>query len=171
MIQYILINGPPKSGRSTLAKLLQQRLNGSVQAELHAPLKHLFCSALAMKWDMVNNDRSRGMLNGRSSIDAIRQLRSHLKALYGPDVLAKWLEFRVLGIVPKPQIVIVDDLLFNEDRKAFLSNVVIRIIKGDENNFTPLSNPDYTVINGSSIEYLAKRADQIVGGLPDVRRS
>ena len=74
MTQYIVLNGPPRSGRSTLAKLLHDRIKGSVRAELHAPLKHLFCSALAMKWEAINNDRSRAVLNGRSSVDALRQL-------------------------------------------------------------------------------------------------
>jgi hypothetical protein len=165
MTQYIVLNGPPRSGRSTLARLLQQRLKDSVQAEIHAPLKHLFCSALAMKWDAMGTDRPRAVLNGRSAIDALRQLRQHLRGVYGPDVLGKWLEFRILGMQPIPKIVIVDDVLFSEDLDVFAERVLIRIIRGNENNFTPISNPDYNVINGSDLEYLSRRADQIVGGL------
>jgi len=168
MTLYILINGPPKSGRSTLARLLQQRLKDSVQAELHAPLKHLFCSALAMKWDAMGTDRPRSVLNGRSSIDAIRQLRHHVKGLYGPDILARWVEFRVIGMQPRPKIVIVDDILYNEDLHVFTDRVLIRIIRGGENNFTPISKPDYTVINADSLMYLGRRADQIIGSLQNV---
>lgn len=171
MTQYILLNGPPRSGRSTLAKLLHDRIKDSVRAELHAPLKHLFCSALAMKWEAINNERSRAVLNGRSSIDALRQLRHHLRGLYGPDVLARWLEFRVLGVIPKPKVVIIDDLLFNEDLTVFTEHVLVRVIRGEEKSFVPISNPAYTVINGDDVSYLARRADQIVGGLKYVRGS
>jgi len=118
-----------------------------------------------MKWEAINNDRSRAVLNGRSSVDALRQLRHHLKGLYGPDVLARWLEFRVLGIIPKPKIVIIDDLLFKEDLNVFTEHLLIRMIRGEEKSFVPIADPSYTVINGSDVEYLSRRADQIVGGL------
>ena len=165
MTQYILLNGPPRSGRSTLARLLQQRLKGSVQAEIHAPLKHLLCSALAMKWDAMGTDRPRAILNGRSAVDALRQLRNHLRGLYGPDVLGRWVEFRVLGMQPIPGIVIIDDVLFPEDAEVFTERILVRIMRGNENNFAPISKPDYNVINGGEVEYLARRADQIVGSL------
>lgn len=164
MTHYIVINGPPKSGRSTLARMLQKRLIGSKQAEIHLPLKHFFCSSLAMKWTVLANDKPKAILNGRNTVDALRQLRGHLHATYGPDVLGRWLHFRVLGMLPMPAIVIVDDLLSPDDMLPLQGSVtLIRVIRGNENNFTPIANPVYTVINGSDLRYLSKRADQIVG--------
>jgi len=168
MTHYILINGPPKSGRSTLARLLQKRLIGSHQAELHAPLKHFFCAAMALKWSVLAIDKPRGILNGRSTIDSLRQLRNHLCGLYGPDVLGKWLHFRVLGMVPIPAIVIVDDVLSPDDVGVLSSDnrvTLIRIVRGGENNFTPVPSPHYVVINANDIRYLGHRADQITGTL------
>lgn len=166
MTHYIVINGPPKSGRSTLARMLQKRLIGSKQAEIHLPLKHFFCSSLAMKWTVLANDKPKAILNGRNTLDALRQLRSHLHAIYGPDVLGRWLHFRILGQQPPPAIVIVDDILSPDDIQPLGDGVtLIRVIRGNENNFTPIANPVYTVINGSDLKYLSKRADQIVGTL------
>lgn len=168
MTHYIIINGPPKSGRSTLARLIQKRLIGSHQAEFHSPLKHFFCAALAAKWTTLASDRPRGVLNGRSAVDALRQLRVHLRALYGPDVLGKWLQFRVLGMNPIPKIVIVDDAVFPEDVEVLrLSGdpiSLVRMIRGQEDkDFTPISKPDYTVINANDIRYLGIQADRITG--------
>jgi hypothetical protein len=165
MTHYIAINGPPQSGRTTVAKLFQQRLRNSVTAGLNDPLKHLFCTALNMQWEKLRGDNPRDMLNGRTTTDAIRQLRYHLRGLYGPDVLARWLQFRVLGMTPRPDIVIIDDALFAEDVALFRQDqlTLIRVIRGVEKNFTAISNPDYTVINANGVEYLAKRVDQIMG--------
>lgn len=165
MTMYIVVNGPPKSGRSTLARMIQKRILHSHQAEMHSPLKHFFCAALAAKWSSLANDKPRGILNGRNTVDALRQLRNHLRSLYGPDVLGKWLHFRVLGMKPIPQVVIVDDALFTEDVEALRDNRVhlIRITREGTGDFTPIPNPSYTVINAYDIRYLGKRADQIVG--------
>ena len=165
MTHYITINGPRHSGRSTLARMLNHRLKGSMRMELHTPIKQLFCTGLGMEWERLDNDHMRSSLNGRSTIAAMKQLRLHLRGVYGPSVLGDWLCHRVLGMDPKPDIVIVDDVLYLDDLIPFESNTTVRIIRGDENNFVPLSNPMYTVINGSGMSYLEKRADQIVGGL------
>lgn len=168
MTHFIIINGPPRSGRSTLARLLQKRLIGSQQAELHASLKHFFCASLALKWSHLAMDKPRAVLNGRTTLDGLRQLRTHLRAVYGPDVLGRWLLFRVLGMMPVPKIVIVDDALFPEDVDVLRNGPVtlIRIIRGQqETGFVPISNPQYTVINASDIRYLGVRADQITGSL------
>jgi hypothetical protein len=171
MTHYIAINGPPSSGRTTVAKLFQQRLRNSVIAELNGPLKQLFCTGLGMKWENMRGDNQRDVLNGRTTVDAIRQLRYHLRGLYGPDVLARWLKFRVLGMMPVPDVVIMDDALFAEDVASFRPDVtLIRMIKGEEKNFTPISSPDYTVINANDVTYLAKRVDQIMGTMPDARQ-
>ena len=169
MTHYIVINGPPKSGRSTLARLIQKRLIGSHQAEFHSPLKHFFCAALAAKWNTLASDKPRGILNGRSAVDALRQLRVHLRALYGQDVLGRWLQFRVLGMNPIPKIVIVDDAVFPEDVEVLRLGGdpvdLIRIIKGQEIDFTPIPNPEYTVINANDIRYLGIQADRITGSI------
>ena len=164
MTHYIAINGPPQSGRSTVAKLLQQRLRNSVTAGLNDPLKHMFCVGLGMQWEKLRGDNQRDVLNGRTTLDAIRQLRTHLRSLYGPDVLGRWLQFRTLGMMSKPDTVIMDDALYAEDVALFRPDVtLIRVIRGVEKNFTAISNPDYTVINANGLEYLAKRVDQIMG--------
>jgi hypothetical protein len=169
MTHYVAINGPPQSGRTTVAKLLQQRLRNSVLAELNAPLKQLFCTGLGMKWEAMRGDNQRDILNGRTATDGLRQLRIHLRSLYGPDVLARWLQFRVLGIRPVPDIVIMDDALFPEDVDMFPDKTLIRVIRGVEKNFTAISNPDYTVINANGVEYLTKRVDQIMGTMSNAR--
>jgi len=70
-------------------------------------------------------------------------------------------------MVPIPKIVIIDDALFPEDVNVLRNGPVtlIRITKGQEKGFVPISNPDYNVINASDIRYLGVRADQIVGGI------
>lgn len=149
-MMFILLNGPPKSGRSELASALYRRLPNSVATQFSFPLKDFFVAALAQPWDQLDSDTAKAVLNGRSGVDAIRQLRTHIRAVYGPDAFGRWLEHRVLGQAVKPNYVIVDDALFPDDiaRLAAHKCVLVRVRRDlFDSNFTPLPNPDYTFIN------------------------
>lgn len=171
---FILLNGPSKSGRSELAIALFRRLPNSVTTQFGFPLRDFFVAALAQPWSQLGSETARAVLNGRSGIDAVRQLRTHIRAVYGPDAFGRWLEHRVLGNAIKPEYVIVDDALFPEDveRLAAHKCVLIRVQRptGAHRDFTPLPNPDYKFINDtyglSNIDRAA--AKMIDGGVFDV---
>lgn len=146
---FILLNGPPNSGRSQLAVALYRRLPHSMTTQFSFPLRDFFCAALAQPWNQLDSETARAVLNGRSGLDAVRQLRTHIRAVYGPDAFGRWLEHRVLANVIKPWYVIVDDALFPDDvaRLAAHKCVLVRVHRESHRDFTPLPNPDYTFIN------------------------
>lgn len=125
MTHYIFLNGPPRSGRTTIASMIfraiayRSRDPRVVFQSLSFPLKDFFVAALAQPWGQLNDRTPRAVLNGMSGLDAYLKLRLHVRAVYGPSTLARWLEHRVLGLPEKPKVVIVDDLLFQDDYDFF----------------------------------------------------
>lgn len=152
MPHYIVINGAPHSGRTTLAKIISRELGESaIREEFNRPLKHFFSAGLGMPWEQIDTPIAKAILNGQRGVDALRQLRTHIRAVFGPDALARWLEHRVLGMRPLPRFVIIDDGLFAEDvgklRTTHGGVTLVRIKRHNVANFTPIMNPDHEYEN------------------------
>ena len=133
-IKYILLNGPPQSGKSTIARELTSSLNMmiangcAISDSLAAPMKHFVATALGEKYDRIPKASPLAELSG----DTMRQFliklaEDYLKKHYGNDVFARWLVFRSLRYPHLPKFVVVDDLGFPEEVDAVPDPYIIRV--------------------------------------------
>lgn len=149
-ILYILLNGPPYSGKSTIARELTRELgNGldspkvAAQDSFAAPTKHFIAAALGEKYQEMDKDKQRPELNGYSVRQTLIDLsQSYLKRIYGADVFARWLVHRSLRYpTNKPLYYIVDDLGFTEELGPPQNYLVVHVhrsnysFKGDSRRY------------------------------------
>lgn len=172
MTHYIFLNGPPKSGRTRIADMLCHGLNARaleacvVIRSLSMPLKGFWCASLAQPWEQFDDDTPRAVLNGISGHLALRKLREHVRAVYGPDALGRWLEHRVLGLSKQPGVVVVDDLLHQDDfdRFAHYGRTLIHTGRGAsrQDGFTWLHPADFVMENYNGLSGTLKQVKEIV---------
>lgn len=171
MTHYIFINGPPKSGRTKIAEMLWRGLNSrtlelcTIASSLSMPLIGMFRAGLAQPWEQLDDNTPRAVLNGLSGHEALRKLRAYLMAVYGPDVLGRWLEHRILAQTPIPRFVVVDDLLFRDDFIRFnpLQRTLIHTGKNPiRKEFVWLPDPDFVMDDHNDLGETLKQARAIV---------
>lgn len=170
MTTYIFLNGPQQSGRSTIAEAFYRTLNSVTLVpwadafSLSMPLKTMFQAGLGQTWGEISGQTPRAVLNGLSGQEALLKLRIHIRAIYGPDILARWLEHRVIGrAAEKLDYIIVDDLKFQEDYDWFAPHRRVLIHAGkNKGGFVWLPEPDYTIGNFDSVGRMYEQVKQIV---------
>jgi hypothetical protein len=135
MVRYVLLNGPPHCGKTTIARELciaiKEKGKFAIQDSLAAPLKHFIATALGIKYGETNKDRAMPELNGVSIRQFIIALaEEHLRDRYGRDLFARWLVYRSLRFPDrKPDFVIVDDLGFVEEVEAMPNHFIVRVVR------------------------------------------
>lgn len=163
MIRYIILNGPPGSGKTSIATELVRALRHEIghpdavtSDSFAAPIKHFVAAALAEKYANMNKEMPRAELSGRSARQALIALtEDHCKPLYGDDVFGKWLVYRTLKHPhKKPDFVVIDDGGFPGEILAVPNRFVIRVLR-EGKNFTGDSRgfvdaPDWNLVNNGS---------------------
>lgn len=173
-IRYVVLNGPPGSGKSTMAKEICSDLNNScipgnyaVTDSLAAPIKHFFAAALGRSYDTFNKEIANVELNGYSIRQALIALaEDHCKAMYGEDCFARWLVHRSLHHPKwKPYYYIIDDGGFNVEIDAVPNKLVIRVdregktFKGDSREY--YATPDIIWENKGPLPGLWRGAKEL----------
>lgn len=144
----ILISGKARSGKTTIAGMIQQEIGG----EIIPFAKHLKAQAVGLGWDGEKDDKGRTLLQVLGDV---------VKQYHGLDYYAGVVCQQVKGIV------IVDDWRYPYEKDVFGENVVtIRVNRRGDNGLseeqkahpseTALDNGDFNVIieNSKSLEEL-----------------
>lgn len=162
LITYVLLNGPPQCGKTTIAAPtlcaeLRKYFSNIHQDSFAAPMKHYLATSLSVKYSDLKKDIPIAELSGYSPREFLIDLsENYMKERYGEDIFGRLLHYRTMRINPLPRFVISDDCGFDVERDSLPKTVTIRIERpgydftSDSRNY--LSNPDYTIINDGSVE-------------------
>lgn len=164
MTTYVILNGPPKSGKTAMSRELSTMFNDSglkcVIESFAAPMKHFISTALGAKYADMPKDSPVDILAGYSVREFLIDLsEKYMKLRYGQDIYGRLLVHRVLRLSPLPDIVLCDDAGFASEVEALGPNVVlIQVVrpehdfKGDSRSYLP--DPHYTLHNDSTLDEL-----------------
>jgi hypothetical protein len=180
-IKYVVLNGPPSTGKSTIAvelcRDLNQALGGKVIApkvitdSFSAPLKHFFAAALAEPYGFADKEKARPELSGFSMRQSLIMLaEDHCKKVYGPDIFGKWLMHRVLKKPHmRPEFVIIDDGGFPKEIDALPNPFVVWVRRPgktfDSDSRGWYDKPSYTLLNDGDMAALWSKLKALTGHL------
>lgn len=164
MINFVILNGPPYSGKSTIARELSWYLNSkrvsNASDSFAAPMKHFIATALGQQYHAMAKDSPRAELAGYSVREFLIDLsESYIKPRYGEGVYGRWLYHRVGRIMPGPSFVICDDSGFEDEMSALGRNVILVRVERPNHDFSSdsrnyLIGPKYVFKNDGSLDNL-----------------
>lgn len=172
MITFIVFNGPPYSGKTTIARETAIRLRNKglrvVSDSFAAPMKHFIAATLSQPYVEMAKDVPRVELSGYSVREFLIDLSEHyIKPRYGDDAFGRWLVHRALkhpdGL---PDVVVVDDSGFGPEFDALDEKRLIHVVRpgkdftGDSRGY--LSNPWRIIHNDGSLLDLSGKIEAIV---------
>lgn len=163
MIRYVILNGPPGAGKTSISVELVRALRSAlgdptvvVFDSFAAPIKHFIAAALSEKYQNMDKERPRPELSGYSVRQGLIKLaEEHCKPVYGDDIFGKWLVHRTLKYPNKrPEFVVIDDGGFPGEITAVPNRFVVRVTRegrdfsGDSRGF--YSPHDWQIVNSGS---------------------
>jgi hypothetical protein len=183
-IQYVVFNGPPRVGKSTMAVELcsdMNRILGSkamapkvITDSFSSPLKHFYAAALSEPYGWSDKEKARPELNGYSIRESVIDLAEvYIKGRFGKDIFGRWLVYRSLKKpLAHPEYVIIDDGGFPEEIDALPNRFVVqanmpgRSFKGDSRGW--YDKPNWSIVNDGDMAALwvkiSKLAEHLLGG-------
>lgn len=174
--KFIIFNGPPKSGKSSAAIILANRLQAFgknvVTDSFVAPMKRFVSTLLADKYTNLDKERPIAEFRGDSARRFLIDLsETYIKPKYGDDFFGRMLAYRILREpLRKPDYVVVDDSGFQAEADALPNKRVIKVMRAgtDYTNDSRSYLEDYWWLldNNKTIEdlsmYVFRLADDIL---------
>lgn len=175
-ITYVILNGPPHSGKSIAARYLVSVLNITTTGpacieSFAAPMKHFIAVALGARYRELSKDTPVDVLAGYSVREFLIDLsENYIKPRYGTAAYGRWLVNRCVRFNPLPRFVVVDDGGFVDEADAVPNRLIVRLLRrdtsfiNDSRNYLP--DPHFVVENNGTFNDLwndcAELAKQIV---------
>lgn len=164
-LYLFLLNGPPKSGKSTLAREAIKwfsRRQVTAHAEGFAnPMRAFASSLLGMPYTSIAKDTPLELLNNTTPREMLIDLsEKYLRKLYDGDFFGRALLYRWNRVVlsSTPNVLVMEDSGFQEEIKSIprANTCLIRIIRPshnyDSDSRSYLPKPDRTLHNDSGLE-------------------
>lgn len=174
-IRFILLNGPPRSGKTFLSKLISERLTLSgfhpAKESFAAPMKNYLASALGERYEDLAKDQPHPVLRGYTPREfLISESEDHMKVRYGDDVYGRLLYHRIMRLIPLPDFVVVDDCGFASEAQPLgeHESILIKVVRpgtsfeGDSRSYWFDGNEHYTINNGNEKEAVQKVVNWLV---------
>jgi hypothetical protein len=163
-MHFVILNGPPYSGKSTVARELSRYLSmrhvdNSIDS-FAAPLRHFIAVAIGQQYATMAKDVPRAELSGYSVREVLIDMSEHyLKQRYGESVFGRWLYHRVGRIQPTPAFVICEGSGFEDEVLALGKNTLIVRVERTGHDFNEdsrkyLADPKYVLHNDNSLDNL-----------------
>ncbi len=172
---FIVLNGPPYSGKTHIANTITNELRAHMRktviahpqgaAELvmqdsfAAPMKHFISTILGVKYKDLKKDVMVAALRGYTPRQFLISLsEDHIKPIYGEDFYGRAMLHRVGRLEPQPLYMVVDDSGFEEEIEPITKRLVIKLTRpgcsyeGDSRNY--LSEFDYELANDGTLDEL-----------------
>lgn len=135
-MRFILLNGPPKSGKTFLSKLISERLSlvgyHPAKESFAAPMKNYLASALGERYEDLAKDMPHPVLRGYTPREfLIAESEQHMKVRYGTDIYGRLLYHRVMRLLPNPDYVVIDDCGFAEEAEPLGEHeaILVKVIR------------------------------------------
>lgn len=159
--RFIVLNGPPSSGKTTIARELSRYLTergySCISDSFAAPMKHFIATALGMQYHAMPKEAPRAELSGFSVREFLIDLSEiHIKPRYGEGVFGRWLLHRVGRLYPPPAFVICDDGGFEAEYAMLGKQAILVRIKRPGHDFNNdsrhyIDSPAYTFNNNGTL--------------------
>lgn len=171
---YMIFNGPPRSGKSTLARVAVRklsRLNINVHSDsFAAPIKQFMATLHGVPYSSLAKDRVSDVL-GVTPREAMMELSErYLKNVYGKDLLGRALVYRSSKGHSSSihRVVVLDSAGFSDETDLVPrdDSVLIRVFRpgynfdSDSRGYIP--NPNRTIINDAGLDKAISITEEIV---------
>ena len=171
---YLVLNGPPKVGKSTLAHVAIRAFvykAKSYPESVAAPIKQLASALLGQAYSSINKEKKLALLNNSSPRDFLIHIyQDYLRHKYGRDFLGRALVHRCTNRhqFHRNQVFVIDDGGVQEEFDCFPRDqtCLVRIMRpgfsfgSDSRAYLP--NPDHTIMNDADLSKIESIMEGIV---------
>lgn len=169
-MHFVILNGPPRSGKDTLAGYCQRLLGGQQQkfiAPLYAYMEH--CHGMTQEYCERHKDTKLPQLGGCTiREELINFSERYFKPRFGQDIYGRLMCRRLVESRDLPYYVWVTDLGFHTELIGLLDEVVMRRCDSPKCTVIHLQRDGYT-FNNDSRSYVYPEAHGIPASLHVVR--
>lgn len=174
-MMFIVLNGPPASGKSTIARALCNALAPryrTISDSFAAPMKHFVATALGEKYSEMPKDSPRDIFRGSSVREVLIHLSEHyMKERYGQDIYGRLLYYRALRYPEKPAFIVCDEGGFIDELQALDNYFLVKVIrqgKGfDNDSRSYLPDPHYIYYNDTTLDEMWIRIRPLVQAIEE----